>query len=128
MKKIKKLPESELKIMMTIWDNDPPVARNVLSKQLADQSWSDPTILTMLSRLVKKGYLSCEKQGNKNLYTPLITRDEYMLTESMSFGEKVQNVSITSLMTAFVQSRGITKDEIDELEKMIREFRQSAEE
>ena len=128
MKKIKKLPESELKIMMTIWDNDPPVARNVLSKQLADQSWSDPTILTMLSRLVKKGYLSCEKQGNKNLYTPLISRDEYMLTESMSFGEKVQNVSITSLMTAFVQSRGITKDGIDELEKMIREFRQSAEE
>lgn len=128
MKRIKKLPESELKIMMTIWDNDPPVARNVLSKQLADQSWSDPTILTMLSRLVKKGYLSCEKQGNKNLYTPLITRDEYMLTESMSFGEKVQNVSITSLMTAFVQSRGITKDEIDELEKMILEFRQSAEE
>ena len=128
MKKIKKLPESELKIMMTIWDNEPPVARNVLSKQLAYQSWSDPTILTMLSRLVKKGYLSCEKQGNKNLYTPLITRDEYMLTESMSFGEKVQNVSITSLMTAFVQSRGITKDEIDELEKMIREFRQSAEE
>lgn len=128
MKRIKKLPESELKIMMTIWDNDPPVARNILSKQLADQSWSDPTILTMLSRLVKKGYLSCEKQGNKNLYTPLITRDEYMLTESMSFGEKVQNVSITSLMTAFVQSRGITKDEIDELEKMIREFRQSAEE
>ncbi|MBQ8604722.1 MAG: BlaI/MecI/CopY family transcriptional regulator [Oscillospiraceae bacterium] len=128
MKKIRKLPESELKIMMTIWDNDPPVARNVLSKQLADQSWSDPTILTMLSRLVKKGYLSCEKQGNKNLYTPLITRDEYMLSESMSFGEKVQNVSITSLMSAFVQSRGITKDEIDELEKMIREFRQSAEE
>ena len=128
MKKIRKLPESELKIMMTIWDNDPPVARNVLSKQLSDQSWSDPTILTMLSRLVKKGYLSCEKQGNKNLYTPLITRDEYMLTESMSFGEKVQNVSITSLMTAFVQSRGITKDEIDELEKMIREFRRSAEE
>jgi len=127
-KKIRKLPESELKIMMTIWDNDPPVARNVLSKQLADQSWSDPTILTMLSRLVKKDYLSCEKQGNKNLYTPLITRDEYMLTESMSFGEKVQNVSITSLMTAFVQSRGITKDEIDELEKMIREFRRSAEE
>lgn len=128
MKKNRKLPESELKIMMTIWDNTPPVARNVLSKQLADQSWSDQTILTMLSRLVKKGYLSCEKQGNKNLYTPLITRDEYMLTESMSFGEKVQNVSITSLMTAFVKSRGITKDEIDELEKMIQEFRQSAEE
>ena len=123
----KKLPESELKIMMVIWDNTPPVARNILSQQLADQHWSDPTILTMLSRLVKKGYLKCEKQGNKNLYTPLITREEYMVDESLSFGEKLKNVSITGLMTAFVQTRGITKEEIAQLEEMIQQYKDSAE-
>lgn len=128
MKANKKLPESELKIMMVIWDNTPPVARNVLSQQLADQSWSDPTILTMLSRLVKKGFLKCEKHGNKNLYTPLISREEYMVDESISFGEKLKNVSITGLMTAFVQTRGITKEEIARLEEMIQQYKDSAEE
>ena len=128
MKKAKRLPESELKIMMVIWDNTPPVPRNILSQQLADQHWSDPTILTMLSRLVKKGYLSCEKQGNKNLYSPLISREEYMVDESISFGEKLKNVSITGLMTAFVQTRGITKDEIAQLEEMIQQYKNSADE
>ncbi len=128
MKKVRKLPEAELKIMMVIWENQPPVQRSVLSQRLADQSWTDPTILTMLGRLVKKGYLSCEKQGNKNVYTPLVSKEEYMLEESVSFAEKLQNVSVTALMSAFVNSRGITKEEIAELEKMIEEFKNSAEE
>ena len=126
MKPNKKLPESELKIMMVIWDSNPPVPRNILSEKLADQHWSDPTILTMLSRLVKKVYLSCEKQGNKNLYTPLVSREEYMVDESISFGEKLKNVSITGLMAAFVQTRGITKEEIAQLEEMIQQYKDSA--
>ena len=82
---------------MVIWANPPPVPRNILSQQLADQSWSDPTILTMLSRLVKKGFLSCEKQGNKNLYTPLVSREEYMVDESISFGEMLKMCQLQAL-------------------------------
>ncbi len=123
MPSIKKLPRAEEKIMMVIWENTPPVPRNILSKSLENEGWSAPTILTMLSRLVKKGFLTFEKQGNKNMYTPLISKEEYMLTESTTFGEKVKDMSITSLMAAFVESRGITDDEITELEKMIQEYK-----
>ena len=126
MKNLKKLPESELKVMMVIWDNTPPVARSVLSEQLKE-SWADPTILTLLSRLVKKGFLLCEKNGNKNMYTPLISKEEYMVEESTSLSEKMNKMSITNLMSAFVKKNGITKQEIDELEKMIDEFKQNAE-
>ncbi len=128
MKPIRKLPEAELKIMMVIWENQPPVGRNVLSTRLAEQNWTDPTILTMLSRLVKKGFLAVEKQGNKNMYTPLISKEDYMVTESISFTEKIRNMSITSLMAAFVNSRGITKEEISQLEDMIQRYKDSASE
>ncbi len=126
MKNLKKLPESELKIMLIIWDNTPPVARNVISEQLKE-NWTNPTILTLLSRLVKKGFLSCEKQGNKNMYTPVISKEDYMLNESISLSAKMNKMSITNLMSAFVKQNGITKEEIDELEKMIYEFKQKAE-
>ncbi len=123
MKNIKKLPRREEKIMMVIWENRPPVPRNILSKALESEGWTAPTILTMLSRLVKKGYLTFEKQGNKNMYTPLVSKQDYMVTESITFGEKVKDMSITSLMTAFVESRGITDEEISELEKMIQAYK-----
>ena len=126
MKKIKKLPDSELKIMMLVWDNTPPVARNVLSSQL-DEDWTKPTVLKLLSRLVTKGFLSCEKQGNKNMYTPLITKEEYMANESLSFAKKLENVSLVGLMAALVETRGITKDEVAELEKMIEHYKESSE-
>lgn len=123
MKNIKKLPESELKVMMAIWDNTPPVSRSTLSSQLKDQNWTDPTILSLLGRLVKKGFLSCDKQGNKNVYTPLITKEEYMVKESVSFAQKINNISITGLMAAFVKENGITQKEIEELEKMINQYK-----
>ena len=126
MKKIKKLPDSELKIMMLVWDNTPPVARNVLSEQL-DEDWTKPTVLKLLSRLVTKGFLTCEKQGNKNLYTPLITKEEYMANESMAFAKKLENVSLVGLMATLVETRGITKDEVAELEKMIEHYKESSE-
>ncbi len=127
MKKIKKLPEGELKVMMAVWDNHPPVSRNTISQQLEHLQYSAPVVLTMLSRMVKKGFLACEKQGNKNMYTPLISKEEYMLAESISFSEKVRDVSITGLMTAFVNSRGITKDEIARLEEMLQQYKENGE-
>lgn len=126
MKKLKKLPDSELKVMMLIWDNTPPVARNVLSDQL-DVDWTKPTVLKLLSRLVKKGYLSCEKQGNKNMYTPLISREEYLADESIAFAKKLENVSLIGLMSALVETRGITKEEVEELEKIIEQYKDSSE-
>ena len=126
MKKLKKLPDSELKVMMLIWDNTPPVARNILSDQL-DVDWTKPTVLKLLSRLVNKGYLSCEKQGNKNMYTPLISKEEYLADESIAFAKKLENVSLIGLMSALVETRGITKEEVEELEKIIEQYRDSSE-
>jgi len=120
---MKKLPESELKVMMIIWDNIPPVSRQTVSQALESQGWANTTILTLLSRLVKKGFLSCEKKGNKNMYTALISKDEYMHTESRSYIDKLRNTSLTSFVAAFVESRGITDSEIDRLEEMIARYR-----
>ena len=125
MKKIKKLPQAEEKLMLAVWDSTPPVARNVLSNKLAQENWSDPTILTMLSRLVKKNFLKCEKQGNKNMYTPLISKEEYMAWESISLGKKMRNVSLAGLMAAFMENNDITDDDINQLEKMIEDYRKS---
>lgn len=122
MNKLKKLPEGEMKVMLTVWGSKPPVSRHTISQQLGDE-WADTTILTMLSRLVKKGYLSCVKQGNKNMYTPLVSKDEYMLGESASLAEKSADISLTRFVASFVENRGITDREIDELEQIIQAFR-----
>ena len=78
MKKIKRLPESELEIMQIIWKEEAPVSRMTIEHALQERHPLAPTtILTLLTRLCEKGFLSLKKEGRPNLYEPLVTEREY---------------------------------------------------
>jgi len=115
--KLKKLPESELEIMIALWEADGPVPRNYFDKKLHDtHHWSDSTILSLLSRLQEKEFLSCEKSGNKNLYRPLVTQDDYTKLENRHFLGKLHGSSIRNLVASMVESRDLTESDLDELQ------------
>ena len=74
-KELVHLPNSELEIMMAIWEAKKPVSRPELDEKLAEKNWQPTTILKFLSRLTEKGFLVCEKpEGAKtNIYTPIFS-------------------------------------------------------
>lgn len=74
----KKLPDSELEIMMIIWDADSSVDCDYIMTHLDSNKWAKTTVLNFLIRLSDRGFLSCCKEGRKNIYTPLIKRDDYV--------------------------------------------------
>ena len=54
--KMRKLPESELEIMIALWEADGPVPRNYFDRKLKERkNWADSTILSLLGRLQEKG-------------------------------------------------------------------------
>ena len=70
---MKKLPDSELEIMLIIWEYDRPVTRfEIESKLDADRKLSPTTILSFLSRLQEKGFLDVRKDGKNNIYSAII--------------------------------------------------------
>ena len=65
---MKRLPERELEIMQIIWRETPPVSRMTVEDALQKaHSLAPTTILTLLTRLCGKGFLSMEKDGRMNL-------------------------------------------------------------
>ncbi len=59
---MKRLPDSELEIMMIIWELDKPVTRAEIEEKMAPgRKLSPTTILSFLSRLQEKGFLAMEK-------------------------------------------------------------------
>ena len=119
MKKIKRLPESELEIMQIIWKEETPVSRMTIERALQEKHPLAPTtILTLLTRLCEKGFLSLKKEGRSNLYDPLITEREYLACESRSFLDRMFGGSIAGFATALCDS-GIKKEELEELKRML---------
>lgn len=78
---MKKLPESEQEIMMIVWEYAEPVSRFQIEEKLnVEKNIAPSTILTLLTRLEKKGFIQKVKNGKSNLYVPLVEKENYIGT------------------------------------------------
>lgn len=119
MNEIKRLPESELEIMQIIWKETPPISRAAVEEALENtHPLASTTILTLLTRLCEKGFLSIEKEGRTNLYRPLITEKEYLALESRSFLDRVFHGSVAGFAAALCDS-GVRKEDLEELRELL---------
>ena len=78
---MKKLPESEQEIMMIVWEYAEPVSRFQIEEKLnVEKNITPSTILTLLTRLEKKGFIQKVRNGKSNLYVPLVEKENYIVS------------------------------------------------
>lgn len=89
-----KLPESELEIMQAIWalnaEGEKNVTAGLIMKRFpALTRLKLTTVLTLITRLQVKGFISVNKEGRANCYVPIISREDYRKFALNDFIEKV---------------------------------------
>lgn len=77
-----KLPESELEIMEAIWalyeEGEKGITATMVVKRFpALCRLKLTTVLTLINRLAAKGFVTIEKIGRSNCYTPVVDVHEY---------------------------------------------------
>lgn len=118
---VDRIPESELEVMQIIWNLEAPVPRSLLESEMDKvHPVAQTTLLTLVSRLVKKKFLKTEKNGRSSEYTPLVSRDEYLASMSTSFIEKNCGGKMSVLASALTSS-GLSRDDIEELRRLLAE-------
>lgn len=116
---IRRLPDAELEVMQAVWACESPVARADIEEILyKTHPMAMTTLLTLLTRLSEKGFISIEKNGRRSYYTPCISQEEYLARQSKTFVEKLCGGSISTFATALCNS-GLTKEELAELREML---------
>ena len=123
-----RLPDSELDIMLILWSHEPPMSRPEIDKIVNEKKKLSPTtILTLLSRLEKKKFVSVEKQGKLNLYTPLISQEEYQRNESKNILEKLYGNSLKKFVVSLYGGKKLDREKIQELSEFIQELEEMEE-
>lgn len=117
---MRRLPESELEIMMIIWRYDRPVNRMEIEERL-EKDVAAPTILSFLNRLEAKGFVSVEKIGKINWYTPLVKEEEYLQKESRNILQKMYQNSLKNFVTALYDGDGMSSQDIEDLRTFLEE-------
>ncbi len=121
---MKRLPDSELEIMLIIWDLDRPVTRFEIEEQMdAERKLSPTTILSFLARLQEKGFLTVRKEGKNNVYAALVDKNSYMQTESRNILKRLYQNSAKNFLAALYDGNSLTDEDLKELETYISERR-----
>lgn len=120
---IKNLGEAELEIMQVIWNANTPVTSNFILKELQGRRrWQLSTLMTSLSRLSDKGFVNCDRTTGSNLYTPVISEDDYKTKEGKHFLEKIYDNSIKNMVAALYSNKVIQDSDLEELRQFLDNF------
>ena len=115
-----KIADSELEVMRVLWQEGRPLSFTEIRNALeATTKWSKSTIQTLVVRLRDKGIISAQPHY-VTLYTPNVTKEEYLQAEEQTFLDKLFDGSPKKFVAALCQSGKLGEDDIDELKEFFR--------
>ena len=122
-KTYQRLPDSELDIMLVLWNGTLPMTRPEIEKVINKKKNLAPTtILSLLTRLEAKKFVEVTKQGKMNLYTPLVSQNDYQANESQSVLEKLYGNSLKKFVTSLYQGKKMSSEEVQDLSNFLKEL------
>ena len=118
---MKRLPDAELEVMKVLWELGPDTSRSEVEGGLAAFGWAANTVNTYLSRLADKGFVSVRREGKTNLYTPLVSREEYLSFDSRAVLDRLYG-SPKNFVAALARD-GLERGELEELQALLEELK-----
>ena len=113
----KRLFEGEARFMDIIWDSEPVPSGKLVELCGEKLGWKKSTTYTMLKRLGEKGLVKNES----STVTALVSREEVRAAESSFVVEQTFAGSLPGFLVAFLGGKTISREEAEELKKMIDE-------
>ena len=72
----------EARIMELLWEKEELSIKNVQLHLEPDKTVSFNTVMTVMNRLTEKGFLQKRHEGRTSLYSPILTKDDFLNRQS----------------------------------------------
>lgn len=108
------ISNSELKLLELIWENEPLKSGELVKLAAEKLEWKKSTVYTILKKLVNKNAVENENAAVK----ALIARDDVVSTKAENI-KKTCAASLPMFITAFLNNEKLTREEAQELKKLI---------
>ena len=120
-KEIPRVSDAEWIVMKVVWRMQTATARQVVEALEAQSTWKPKTIHTLLSRLVQKVVLKCEKSGREYVFHPVLSEEQCRVSASESFLEKVFDGKLAPFLACFLKRESLSRKELEELKRILEE-------
>lgn len=111
----KNMPESEMKLMELIWENQPIRSGELVTRSFEAYGWKKSTVYTILKKLVTRG----AARNEDSVITAVYPRETVMSERSEDVIERSYGGSLPMFLTAFLSREKISRSEAEELKRLI---------
>ena len=117
------LTDQELEIMKVVWQRDSVTVRDVYEELLTRRKIAYTTVMTMMGILEQKGHLKKSADERAYVYSPAQPQREVVGNMVRDFVRRVFNGSAKPLLVHLVENKNISKEELDEISKLLKDKR-----
>jgi len=114
-----RITDAESQVMEALWNSGPISADEIVEQVAPRQAWGPATVKTLINRLLKKKALRSERLENRHVYRALVSRDDYIQTESQGLLDRLFDGQLAPLVTHFAERRALKPEEVAKLKRMI---------
>jgi predicted transcriptional regulator len=112
------LTTAEEQIMKLLWRLERAFIRDLLN-EFPDPKPASTTVLTLLKRMIDKGFVSYKLFGNSREYYPLIKKTDYFSDHINGFIKDFFNNSTAQFASFFANETNMNQDELKELRDLV---------
>lgn len=114
---MKKLFDSEIKVMEIIWEMEPISAKEISRIAGERIGWNKNTTYTVIKKLEAKGFIKRAEPGF--ICTALFSQDQVQRSETQSLVDKLFGGSKKALFSALLADEKLSDEDIAALREMI---------
>jgi BlaI family transcriptional regulator, penicillinase repressor len=115
--------EAERQVLRALWRYGPSSVREVHARlRESDLDWARSTVVTLLQRLEKKGYVASDKSRFAFTFRAVVSRDELLHLRMSELADDLCDGQWEPLLLAFTQREKLKPSELAELQRLVDEL------
>lgn len=116
------ISEAEAQVMGVLWERHPQGADEVVAALRERTDWAEPTIKTLLNRLLNKGAIEAARDGRRYLYSPVLRREAWVAEQSEGLLARLFGGRVAPLVAHFSERGKLSAADIAELKRLVGEL------
>ena len=116
------ISEAESEVMKLLWDRSPQRSEEIVAALAPAQGWTETTIRTLLTRLVKKGAVNVKGKPRQYEYSPVVSKADYLHQESAGLIHRLFDGQVGPFVAQFSEREKLSKADIALLKRLIERF------
>jgi predicted transcriptional regulator len=112
------LTNAEEQVMKLLWKLEKAFIRDLMN-EFPDPQPAQTTIITLLKRMIDKGFVSYRQYGNSREYYPLVSKQDYFSDHISGLIKDFFNNSTAQFASFFANETNMTREELEELREIV---------